>query len=314
MGFYKPDSAHLPTAVRKAAKSVFAVTVPAGKRVSVAEIFGNHSLEKIAAKILATPESENLSPAEKAVLLYQIRNCIQQQSKKCNMFEGVSLGSAFVTGDGRDLRTALHVIEDFARDARATGASDSIPIFILDQKGDVLFGPHNLKATVAATYEGALDADLFSGRDEGRFGLDQVLIKLERPIALPLIIADQPLMEGEEAFIAGVPKKTDDRAGYKVPDSDGMSVRISKGTVLRNRSLIERLETAGLSIKDSTAANLQNEATTLTADGAPGLSGGAILNKQGEVVGVYNAGLPVEGTAEPNRISYGSNSLISPPN
>ena len=226
------------------------------------------------------------------------------------MFDGISYGTAFVTGDGRDLRTALHVIRDFAKSARAGGASGQIPVFLLNSNGQIVFGPHNVNATVAATYEGALDTSIYQGKDMGRFNLDQVLIKLSSPVANPIRIANRPLNDGEPAFIAGVAKRTEDRAAFNAPDADGISVRISRGTAMGARSLMARLEKAGLYTNETTTSQMLREGTAVTADAGPRASGGPILNAQGEVVGVYSSGLPQSGAAFPFRVSYGGNSLI----
>lgn len=312
LGFLKPNSPLLPGAVKKAANSVFTIVVPAGEVVPASSIFGDLPLQEVARKLQALPDSADFGPADRAIYIQQVNECIRRKTRECLMFEGTSYGTAFVTGDGRDLRTALHVVIDFAKNARAKGASGLIPVYLLNSNGRIVFGPHNLTATVAATYQGAMDTSIYKGKDSGRFNLDQVLIKLSAPIAEPLPIAGHSLKDGEQAFIVGVPKRTEDRAIFNAADADGTSIRISRGTAMGSRHLMERLEKAGFYTNETTTSRMLEEGTALTADGAPRLSGGAILNVNGEVVGVYTSGLPQSGAVFPFRVSYGGNSLIQP--
>ncbi len=312
MGFLTPDSRLLPDAVKRAANSVFAIAVPAGDIVKASALFGPLPLEEVIRKLQTIPNSANFGPADRAIYAYQVNECIRQKVRDCLMFDGISYGTAFVTGDGRDLRTALHVVSDFSKNARAKRASGQIPVYLLGSNGQIVFGPHNVSATVAATYDGALDASIYEGKNFGQFNLDQVLIKLSTRIANPIPIADRALRDGEPAFIAGVAKRTQDRAIFSARDADGTSVRISRGTAMGSRSLMERLEKAGFYTNETATSQMLREGTAVTADGAPRSSGGAILNAKGEVVGVYNSGLPQSGAAFPFRVSYGGNSLIQP--
>ena len=310
MGFLRPDSPLLPEAVKKAAKSVFAIAVPAGELVLANDIFKRLPLKEVISKLQGMPDNDNFGPADRAIYINQINNCLTMNVQDCKIFEGISYGTAFVTGDGQDLRTALHVVIDFVKNARATGASAQIPIYLLDSNGKIVFDPQNITATVAATYEGALDTSIYEGKDMGRFNLDQVLIRLSSPISKPIPIANRPFLEGEPAFIAGVAKRTEDRAIFNAKDSDGVSISVSRGTALGSGSLMKRLEKAGFNTNEISTSQMLREGTAVTADGAPRSSGGAILNAQGEVVGVYNSGLPQSGAAFPSRVSYGGNSLL----
>lgn len=313
MGFLIPSDPSLPEAVRRAASSVLAIAVPGGNFVSAKEMFNNASLVEALRRIESTPLSEEFSSVERTIYSAQINKCIEQSLEDCHIFEGVSYGTAFVTGDGRDLRTALHVVRDFVRNARAQKANAEIPVYLLGSDGEIIYGPHNLQAQVGATLEGALDASVYEGPDFGKFNLDQVLIRLSVRVANPIPIASASLSDGEPGFIVSVPRRTDDRKTFGAVDSDGTSVRISKGTALGPKRLVERLAQAGFVGDEVTAAQSRLEGTALTADGAPRSSGGAILNQNGEVVGVYTSGLPQSGAVFPYRVSYGGNSLISVP-
>ena len=229
------------------------------------------------------------------------------------LFEGVSYGTGFITGDGREMRTALHVVRDFALDARTRGLSGRLPVYILNSHGQIMYGPNNTNAQVAATFDGALDTSVYEGPDRGRFNLDQVLIRLDRRISDPIPLSRAPLAEGDPVYISGVPRKTEDRAMFNALDSNGRSVLISRGTALGVRTLAERLRRSGFSADEATAAQLLQEGIAVTADGAPRQSGGPILNARGEVVGIYTSGLPQSGAVYPFRVSYGTNRLIQVP-
>lgn len=310
MGFWPTNSPMIPAPIRAASASVFRIVVPAGDYLRVTDILGNHPLPELIRRIKMAPETNELGPAEKEIYIYQIGECIRQNVRDCYILESISYGTAFVTGNGTELRTALHVIKDFARNARARRASGHIPIILLNSRGQVVHGTQNLTATVTATYEGALDTSIYKGKDFGRFNLDQVLIQLNKPIARGLPVAQQPLRDGDAAYIIGAARRTEGRTAFNVPDADGVSIRIGKGTALGARSLMERQNRIGFSSTEATAQAMLREGTAVTADAAPRSSGGPILNARGEVVGVYSSGLPQSGEVFPYRISYGGNSLI----
>lgn len=318
MGFYSLDVEDIPQAVKDSAKSVFKIAVPAGKRVPVQQIFGEQSLEDMMTKLQNMPISESVTAIDKAIFAVQIYDCIQQKTVACQVFQGVSTGTAFVTGDGQDLRTAFHVVEDLAKfddhEKRLNPRRSATPINILlvNSDGQAVRSPADLGAIFKSVPSRALRNDLYKDRKDHRvqFNDDQVLIRLRVPVATPIPIAKVSSKPGDIAFIAGVPHQTQDRRAFRLPDSDGMTVRASKGTILGTSELSTRLRQSGLDVDKKFLEESLLNAVALTADGAPGLSGGPILNTRGEIIAIYTAAVPQSGVAYPLRVSYGGSKLI----
>lgn len=303
MGFYSPDSKEIPEVIAKAKNSVFRLIAFQGNKNDFKEMFGDISIEEAISKVKAAPE-EKISELERSLLIFQLTKCLRLRMDPCQLEEDVSEGTAFVTGDGKEVRTSLHVVEEQVKEANKK-SDKSIDFLLLNDKNKIVYDPSKQKAKLVAVPNAAYEA----GADS-----DQVLIKLEKPIAPGLKVSPQPASPGEQAYMVGSPHKTEGRNNYNAQDSDGESILISKGTILGPETLMKRAEQAGIYVNQTYTKEILSNRIALTADGAPRMSGAAILNSKGEVIGVYGAGMPQSGAVNPFRISYGSKNLLQESN
>lgn len=302
MGFYSADSKEIPEVIAKAKDSVFRLIAFQGNKNDFKEMFGEISIEEAISKVRAAPE-EKISDLERDLLLFQLTKCLRLRMDPCQLEEDVSEGTAFVTGDGKEVRTSLHVVEEQVKEANKN-LDKSIEFILINDKNKIIYDPGKQKARLVAVPQTAYEA----GADS-----DQVLIKLEKPIAPGLKVSTQPASPGEQAYMVGSPRKTEGRNNFHAQDSDGESILISKGTILGSESLMRRVEQGGIYVNETYTKEILSNRIALTADGAPRMSGAAILNSKGEVIGVYGAGMPQSGAVNPFRISYGSKNLLQEP-
>ena len=307
LGFYKPDDVSVPPAIRTAANSVYQIVMPAGEKVVVGNILGpRHSLEDIV-HYIGTLEMDRV---ERLALQYQVRACVKQPDPmKCEIFGGVITGSAYLTGDGSTLRTALHNVQDYARDhVKLLGEAHQkvdLPIFIFDRHGRPVVAPPTSTATGNISSEDLFDRT----KANGGFAApnhDGVEIKLSKTLGRPIPPATAVPQPGEKVYLVSYPQKTQDRAAYGVPDSPGFQLRVSQGTALSQPQVARRLGLAPEALTAQTRSFL-SDLVASDVDGAPHSSGAALLNERGEFVGTYTAGNPADGRASPDRISYSSN-------
>jgi hypothetical protein len=308
MGFLPPHTAGVPARVSFAENSVFKIVVPAGDLVDSSVLLKGLSLEQGIAYLKNLPPNESVRQIDKDIFIIQLQNCLRDHVQPCKIYDGNSSGTAFVTGDGKELRTALHEVKWTAKDVYAGRIKGNLPILLVNSRGQTFY-PDQLGAHIAAVYAGALDKT--DGQNPPNYGLDQIVIRLNKAVAAPLPVAKESAQAGQRIYMVGFPIATSDRYLFSALDANGKSVRVTRGTVLDQNGVEERGWKSGIEIDRNLTSKLLSQGLALTADGTPGMSGAPILNANGEVVGVYTAGLPQSGAAWPSRISYGANHLLS---
>ncbi len=309
MGLWPVNSPHLPPAVQRAAGSTFRIMAAEGDRVPYAKIFGQISLQQALSRLQAMPLSADFDAGTKEIYRFQLLECVRLKQADCRLFDGISYGTAFVTGDGLDVRTALHIVEAPTKEIYASRMVNRIPMVLIDGTGRIVAGPQELNARIVAIPPNALNIDPY-GKDLGKFSHDQVVIRIDKKIAPPIPLASARPPVGQEIFIAGIPKATDDRSVYFAPDSDGISVRVSRGTILSAEQMNQRYRLTGSTLTPEQLAAFTHDGILNTADGTPRLSGAPMLNARGEVLGIYTGGLPQSGAVFPFRISNGGSWLL----
>lgn len=293
MGYMWPGNPSLPEAVSRASESVFTIVAPDGD----SRIVENPE------KGLREVESSDLSWVEKEILKEQLSACLKFPKKVCTILDGFKTSSAYVTGDGKDLRTALHAVESLAGLHLRGKLQGDLPLYIL-KDGRLIAGPEDLKARFVKVR--AEDLRMMGQRTVARAGsADQVLIRLEKKLAEPLVIATSKERAGEALFIIGTPKKTQDRQQFGVTDSDGKHTWISRGKALSPEQIIYRSAKLTMFVSQARAVEQLKYSVITSADSAPGISGGAIVNARGEVLATLASGTPYN-EVHPQTMSFGA--------
>lgn len=236
-----------------------------------------------------------------ALVPEQLKKCWKGQPVSCilNLGTGV-FGSAVQVEEasGHHIWTNLHLVRSYL-ESRVAEASQSapyavvrkqmmtwnLPMVLTNAKGEVVFDSLNGsdQANLVAIDSTTLDP-------KGAFrtnSSDAVKIKLSRHIG-PALKKGRVLTTGDEAFVIGYPKKTEDRQiNYRRPDSRGEGKQhLTYGKVW---DAVNFVAENGLDPLIGILALDQSYVYTLSSDCEVGQSGGAILNKKGEFVGLFQS-------------------------
>jgi hypothetical protein len=320
LGFYPLSASNVPQSIREAAQSVVFIAVPAGALVPTRDLFNGRSVEEAVQFLETLPFQNNFQKPDKDIYLYQLRQCLVKKDKVCPVSEGDMFASGYVVGDGSVVRTAYHEIRDLVKSplSWALNIENSvvhvrIPVFIYNQNGVLVASP---EITGFAQAQFTLKT-MTSGHSPGSITLpndDVADVQFPLKIAPPLRSALAPPSPHEPLYILGFPQHTDDRKTYSLPDAPGLKLTVSVGQVLTLDEMYRKMGRDPVSIPSEIKDYFARGLIPSSADGAPGLSGGATLNSKGEVWGTYTAGYPADGAANANRLSYSSNNLGSSSN
>lgn len=299
MGFYPVNAKVIPAAVQRAAGSTFRLVLPDGNRIKLNELTDAPTVAE-ALKRLEALDDTQIAALDKAVFIYQITRCGQKAVSECELFDSISEGTGFITNDGLTMRTALHVVRTQLQ--YGWDSSDNpLQVFVLGPNDEIIFTPDTLKITAESTGAKAKQLD----DEETNHKLqDAVTLRLSQKIGEPLILAKSAAKPGDRVYLAGFVKVFSDRQNYGAPNSDGHSRMVSIGHVMNKAEAFQRATNKFGSFPVDTLNSFLKNLIVHTADGGPRLSGAPTLNEAGEVVGLYNAGAPESGEAEPLRFSY----------
>ncbi len=293
MGFYSEDSGLLPSLVKQAAKSVFRLAVPAGKQVTVAQLFNGKSTADAITFVSGLDQSK-ISKTDKLIYLYQLNMCAKNPTQTCTLFEGVEQGTGFVVDDGTKMFTAYHVI-------KAVAAIQPLPIFIIGSNEELVYSPDTIALTVESIGKTGTPTEL-NPNVQSKVQ-DIATLKASVKIAKPLNPAIETAQAGSKVYLAGFPMPTNDRKKFGALDSDGISKYFSVGHILSSEEVkhIAQKNFGGAPV--NLLNELLNNLVISSADGAPGLSGAPTLNEAGKYLGIFTSGAP-QYEAAVERLSY----------
>lgn len=270
LGFKEPSDHAVPTAISRAATSVFQIIYPGGS-VEIMEV-GHIELKNF-------PRSR-----PEWFRVFQIGVCQHQKIKRCPIFSKPITGSAFLVKDTYTVATNLHMIQPWLYYAMSENPGLELkdiqaPILLADREFRVFFNAMdmttNLKLsnfnssafTFAEAYPGSTpDKQLFFSAS------DYVELRANTPFAV------QPLQFGkiddhrEPLFTIGFPKATEIFAMRGGFDSPGIESWVSTGR------LKPQIDPEGV-------AFLTNISSSAGSDGGP------LLNYSGQVVGILFSGV-----------------------
>lgn len=278
-GFIELSDPRVPAGVRAALNgvSVVKIAVGAGRWVRVSDYFVNdRSIQDIRERLIKKRVSTHFRQSEKDVYLYELGLCgSSTKPSECIVHEQVLENSAYLVGDGRRIRTALHVVHDAVTAAWSPTPGEmqtaKIPLFIYDGEGKKIASPDNAEF-VAVFLREAIEFRRDSGAAIPPY-LDLVEIHSDRKIGEPLEPSLVAANLGDLIYIAGYP--------------GGGQLRVSSGRILTLTQAI---------ISD--------------AYGGRGLDGAVTLNSAGQVLGTYTASTSENGRLGSKSISFSSNDAL----
>jgi hypothetical protein len=305
LGFKTLKDLSTSVSLAEAANSTFRVEIVSEDSPRDVKIFdlASDEFKDFESKINSMP-SEQISQPEKVTVIKQIERCKRDHlESKCPLFLTFERATAFLAGgDGSYLVTNAHVVDHYLK---LKAASDNktivellkepqwVPLFLFDQDGKLVFDPYeNPPAVIHYGTPSALA--LLSGTGWYAEDSDYVVIKLPFSIGKPLKIAASKI-KGETLYRLGyssctgcakAPNKTDpelnrDRKPHS--NSNGQDLYWTAG---KDLGLTETTHFLGLPPNYFELGHKANW-VFFSADSQVGMSGGPILNKNGEVIGVF---------------------------
>lgn len=274
----------IPTAVQNARHSIFKIVFPLYMT-------------------LKTPEAEGFLTAThlKDEGRRTIQECVSRKTALC-VFPIVTIeGSAFRDRSHDSIWTNCHLIDGWIRfqkqAARWSGSdlpsrlqSQALSAKVFDSTGTLL--ENNL-----ALYVEAVHADSGMEPESGGCNMFDDAVRLrgfqtDRPVLPWAPYRPAGSFEPESTYVGGFPRSTSSRQPLGASDSDGSQFYWTQGGLLSVQD-IEQILASEKKDPQSYAMIVRGAYTViLSNDGAEGMSGGPILNKDGEILGIFKGLLP----------------------
>lgn len=232
-----------------------------------------------------------------------IQRCIDANLSVCVVHLGEMHGTAFLDEDGYSIWTNCHLIKDWIDYQKqelqlnhvvpsqwlGEILNSSIPVELTQEASNQIFSGSRETAFLdaAVIVDKSTPTQMTCSPQD-----DVVKIKLSRKLAEHGIKrSSRPLQTNEIYYIAGFPRPTDSRIKFKKNDSQGDRLYWTSGlNINKEKSLNNNLGKENLLGFALAGPYTQ----ILLADSAEGMSGSPVLNKQGEMVGVFANFLPVD--------------------
>ncbi|MBX3018094.1 MAG: trypsin-like peptidase domain-containing protein [Bdellovibrionaceae bacterium] len=229
----------------------------------------------------------------------EIADCVNSKLEDCSIPLSFVEGTAFRDRRKEDaLWTNCHLVDAWVRHqkyrAQIEGVNfrerlktSTIRARVYDHRGTLLVDEADFRMEVAHVTEG--DGPRSAGCVLADDAVRLLGPRVDRP-ALPW--AKTPAQPGEATYIAGYPRQTDSRASMGAADSDGASFRWTLGALMGNAEFNQVLKAENLPPEKYSFARAGIYSLFMSNDGAEGMSGGPVLNAQGEVLGIFRGILP----------------------
>lgn len=281
LGFYPAGSAVISPTNLANESSLLRLEIP-----YFAEVLGKHYQT-----LLDNPKLNEKAKTD-------IRRCQENGAAACWIHFGQERGTAFLIGDGSEIWTNCHLVASWIeyrkQDLQFSGTkledlwkalrSSSIPFQLTDSQGNLRKSSEDSAHFVAGVFKGMNDpASLHCSTID-----DAVKIRFDRSLGNGLKFSKEKIRAGEILSIGGYPRPTESRGEGK--ESDGKSFFWGKGSFLPRAeydNYFGKGHNLGIVLNDSYTA-------VFLADSSQGMSGTAVLNTKGEVVGIYKGFMPFD--------------------
>lgn len=325
LGFYKTTDTGIPSEITNTANSVFKLKVIGGdNKKLIRSLDLTKDLEKFNDEI-SKLDLKIFDRTDRIILQKMIERCEKEKNeefkKKCPISGNIHTGTGFITDDGDVLWTNFHVVEPFLKLRESLDKITieqqldqkmNLRVFIFDQNDNLVLNPYENNVTplkLPPLSKRALSTNKMYAEDS-----DYIALSLNKKIGKGLAFTKNKTTPGDRLFLIGFPACTNcSTDGYAIddldsfmdrspaPNSDGNGLKISSGIVLDNNTAATFYN---VSIEALNNWDLE-KMISFTADSNHGNSGGPILNKEGNVVGIHRGGVINKTATKTVRVSNG---------
>jgi hypothetical protein len=321
VGYHQANDPALPPAVREAAKSVYemvmAIPAVSGKAYPMADQWVDTTnpvqVRRFQDAVAALGPTESQF---QSWVLAELRFCQINAQKRCHIFVESGQASTFVFREDRTPATAYHVLDStisaFYNDATSSDPTEKRQ-FVSQQ--NLFFDLVNFagvrqsafgRPTARLNFFTSIDQVLSTGTDLtgtptplGQL-TDYIEITMPQREGAALPIAKSPPKVGETLYLIGYPTKTTDYQALGGQDADGSGESVAEEQVMDPNEFRDKV---GWSYSEIMFKVYSATDIFLRGYCDKGLSGGPVVNQNGEVVGVMSAGYIIGSPGEPTACS-----------
>gem|GEM_PF-4084203 len=289
LGFYNETSEQIPQAVRAARSKIFKVKLPYYENVPAedySQLLGDTSI------------------SQKSRL--HIKNCIQNQKPNCSVPLYVINGTAFLDRDPNYVWTNCHIVSNWMKhsleekvfenseDLFSKATSLPMPLKLFDQFGETLIdGSLPSQQSFLAIFSRRQTDGGWASACNPQDDLVKIKVTPGRfHEGLPWS-RNKDRSHAEELFVGGFPRPAE-RASLAQNPSEKMSSDGKNFFWATGPHFNKDTEASALFTKENNLgfALVSPYVQGFFADGAEGFSGSPVLDKNGEVVGIYQSYVP----------------------
>lgn len=295
------DSPACSHVAQQARQSVKMMVLPSGERESLKQLVGRDDLSTRKEIIRRITANKMPPPSQNDITIWEIQQCINNNADECFIHTEHSVSTVNVVAAGNSLVTALHNVRRIFKPIIESGLdrqmpSDQIieqlmavriPAFIYDHQGGLVADPTDFSLNMERIDRTRIRHALRNLANGQISAVDDfVYLRTSRSLATAVSIASTMQTLGSRITAVAF--------GPTAVNSEGepynFHLLCSVGQILSPEQ-VERLSGWGFSRLSPEWQNLFRRYAILSnMDALPGMSGGAVFNTSGEVIGVHTGG------------------------
>ncbi len=285
IGFYQIKDSITPFFVKNTQENVFQILVPGGPLKSL-------NLKTMTESILSFAQKASKrrwrADIRVPMILAQLENCMELELEHCPYKDGIAVSSAFLiqTSKGRRLISTWHGLKSYLEVfEKLSSKTINSPFALLDSSNNQI-----LKAT---------DTLIQLNPHLQTFDVNGSTVDLDIAIfeahllndRVPLTVAEANEFYGQKYWAIGFPGTTQTRVNQGKPDAEEDTLMWTYGEFISRAGILSRTRHSMFMYGYNSNHPQHNLFNLSTNDAHGGLSGGAVLNEQGELVGMVMAGI-----------------------